>query len=76
MGQGVTSFNPNGKVTRAEFGTVLSRALRDGQYNTNKGKYYINHLQALVDNKIITNDTPTLVELRGYVMLMLMRAAE
>lgn len=27
MGVGITDFNPNGIVTRAEFGTVLSRAL-------------------------------------------------
>ncbi len=72
------TFNPNDIVTRAQFGTVLSRVLRDGQYNTDPGvwEYYLNHLQALVDNGIITNDNPTLVELRGYVMLMLMRAAE
>ena len=33
MGINVTSFNPNQEVTRAQFGTVLSRVLRDEQYN-------------------------------------------
>ncbi|HBB04406.1 TPA: hypothetical protein DCZ39_06000 [Patescibacteria group bacterium] len=33
MGVGITDFNPNGEVTRAEFGTVLSRALYGEQYN-------------------------------------------
>lgn len=28
MGVGITAFNPNGAVTRAQFGTVLSRVLR------------------------------------------------
>jgi hypothetical protein len=32
MGQGVTTFNPDGEVTRAEFGTVLSRALYGTKY--------------------------------------------
>jgi hypothetical protein len=27
MGQGMTGFDPNGEVTRAQFGTVLSRIL-------------------------------------------------
>jgi hypothetical protein len=27
MGQGIQNFNPNGTLTRAQFGTVLSRAL-------------------------------------------------
>jgi len=27
MGQGITNFDPNGEVSRAQFGTVLSRAL-------------------------------------------------
>ncbi|MEI8091259.1 MAG: hypothetical protein WCG98_03245 [bacterium] len=29
----VASFNPNTEVTRAQFGTVLSRALRGTKYN-------------------------------------------
>lgn len=33
MGQGITSFDPNGEVTRAQFGTVLSRALYGSGYD-------------------------------------------
>jgi hypothetical protein len=33
MGQGITGFDPNGEVTRAQFGTVLSRALYGNEYN-------------------------------------------
>ena len=75
MGQGITSFDPEGIVTRAQFGTVLSRTLYGTEYNNEWAEYYLNHLQALADHGIITNTDPTLVELRGYVMLMLMRAA-
>ncbi len=74
MGQGLTSFNPYGIVTRAQFGTVLSRAMRWDTYNMDGDLYYTNHLQALADHDIITNTDPLLQELRWYVMLMLMRA--
>ncbi|HBB04410.1 TPA: hypothetical protein DCZ39_06020 [Patescibacteria group bacterium] len=76
MGVGITDFNPNGGVTRAEFGTVLSRALYGNTYNTTGNMYYTNHLNALKANNVITNTNPRLKEVRGYVMLMLMRAAE
>jgi len=33
MGQGITTFDPAGIVTRAQFGTVLSRALYGARYN-------------------------------------------
>ena len=60
-------------VTRAEFATALSRLL----FNTPDGEdvYYTTHLQKLMDEKIITNNNPDLQELRGYVMIMLMRSA-
>ena len=67
------SFNPNGTVTRAEFGTVLSRTLYGTTYNGGT-PYYFNHLNALKEHNILTNTNPTLKELRGYVMLMLMRS--
>ncbi|HMS91396.1 MAG TPA: S-layer homology domain-containing protein, partial [Candidatus Absconditabacterales bacterium] len=72
MGVGITKFNPNGIVTRAEFGTVLSRIVYGNTYN-NGEFYYSNHLQALKENGIIQDDTPDLEEIRGYVMLMIMR---
>ena len=71
------NFYPNDMVTRAQFGTVLSRLLRGTTYaNANGTEYYLNHLQALVDNGIITNNDPNLQEVRWYVMLMLMRSAQ
>jgi hypothetical protein len=73
MGIDIANFNPNGEVTRAEFGTVLSRALYGTLYNDGQ-PYYLNHLNALKTNTIITNTNPDMKELRGYVMLMLMRA--
>lgn len=64
MGQGITSFNPEGIVSRAQFGTVLSRTLYGTEYNNESAEYYLDHLQALADNGIITNTDPTLQELR------------
>jgi len=75
MWQWVTSFRPKDSVTRAEFWTVLSRALR---WNKNEwwSTYYENHLKALKSEWIMTKiDTPMNKEVRGYVMLMLMRSA-
>ncbi len=74
MGVSITDFNPEWQVTRAEFGTVLSRALRGTAYNNTWLIYYSNHLNALKNNNIIKNSNPYLKELRWYVMLMLMRA--
>ena len=76
MWQWVTSFRPKDSVTRAEFWTVLSRALR---WDKNEwwSTYYENHLKALkaewIMNKI---NTPMSKEVRGYVMLMLMRSSD
>jgi subtilisin family serine protease len=75
MGQGISQFYPKGKVSRAEFGTVLSRALYGNTYNTGT-PYYTNHLKILKNNAIITNTDPTIREMRAYVMLMLMRASD
>lgn len=72
---GLTSFNPNWLVTRAEFGTVLSRVLYGETYNGGEF-YYSNHLKILKEKWIIKNDDPGLEELRWYVMLMLMRAGK
>lgn len=74
MWQNIKNFRPNDWVTRAEFWTVLSRALwwnKNEWWNT----YYENHLKALkaewIMNKI---DTPMDKEIRGYAMLMLKRS--
>ena len=76
MGQWVTSFKPKDSVTRAEFWTILSRALWWDKYEW-WSTYYKNHLKALkaewIMNKI---DTPMNKEIRWYVILMLMRSHE
>lgn len=76
MGQGITAFNPNGVVTRAQFGTALSRALYGDTYNGGD-PYYVDHLNALQDAQIMNNiSNPNAIEMRGRVMLMMQRAAE
>ena len=76
MGQGITSFRPYDKISRAEFGTALSRALWGNENNTTETPYYAKHLNALKTAGIMTQiDNPeNRDEIRGYVMLMLMRA--
>ena len=71
----IDTFRPFDLVTRAEFGTALSRmlfGLSDGEEDL----WYKPHLDKLMNEKIITIDTPDLQELRGYVMIMLMRSAQ
>ena len=74
MGIWITDFRPFDEVPRWEFGTALSRmlfGLADGQ-----GAYYETHLQKLANEGIIRDSNPDLQELRGYVMIMLMRSAK
>ena len=69
-------FSPNATVTRAQFGTMLSRLLYGSTYNAvAKGNdYYSAHLKALQKNSIMKNiSTPWNFELRGNVMIMMMR---
>ena len=73
MGVGIDKFRPYDWVTRAEFGTALSRML----YGLEDGNpYYTTHLAKLKSEWIISNDDPDLKEVRGYVMIMLMRSAK
>lgn len=68
------NFRPLDTVTRAEFATALSRMLywiADGKW-----LYYEPHMKKLFDQWIITVTNPDMQELRGYVMIMLMRSAE
>ena len=75
-GTQVSTFSPNDEVTRAQFGTVLSRTLRGNQYNGGE-PFYSNHLDALQKAEIMKHiDAPENKELRWYVMLMLMRSVE
>ncbi|HPC34357.1 MAG TPA: S-layer homology domain-containing protein, partial [Candidatus Absconditabacterales bacterium] len=71
-------FNPDGIVTRAEFGTAFSRLIFEGKVKNGKGKErYVPHLQALKDVNIMKKiDEPFMEELRGRVMLMMMRSAK
>jgi hypothetical protein len=75
MGVGLQKFDPNGIVTRAQFGTILSRVIRWGQYNGGT-PYYADHLQALKEAGVVNNitDPEHMMEQRWYVMLMMRRA--
>jgi len=75
MGQGITAFRPYDTITRAEFGTALSRALYGNKYEGGN-PYYANHLNALKANAIMNQiaNAESTKEIRGYVMLMLMRS--
>ena len=79
------NFDPNNYVTRAEFGTVLSRFLYLDENNLTTqeiqewAEWYSKHLSALKLNWIMTQidgERITSKELRWYVMLMLMRSAQ
>ena len=76
MGQNLPNnqFRPNDYVTRWEFATALSRMI----YNTPDwvDTYYTPHLEKLKSIWVITNTNPKLVELRWYVMIMLMRTSK
>lgn len=69
----IKNFRPNDWVTRAEFGTVLSRILYGDKYNVTSWKYYEKHLTVLKNNWIITNNNPNLKEKKWYILLMLKR---
>ena len=75
MGQGITAFRPYDTISRAEFGTALSRVLWDKTYEGGT-PYYASHLNALkaagIMNQIANAESTK--EVRGYVMLMLMRS--
>ena len=75
MWQGITKFRPYDKVTRAEFWTILSRALYWEKYNW-WNPYYTKHLNQLNLDWIIKNinNAETRKEIRWYVMLMMMRS--
>jgi len=71
-----TKFNPAGNLTRAQYGTLLSRALY-GDVNNGGNPRYANHLQALNDDGIMTNiSNPNVLELRRWVMKTLQTADE
>ena len=73
-GTPLENFNPNGQVTRAEYATVFSRVLYGDKYNKSEWNYYEDHLAALKEAGILTNTTPTIQEIRWWVMLMMYRS--
>jgi hypothetical protein len=77
MGQGITAFRPYDTISRAEFGTALSRVLWGNEYEGGT-PYYANHLNALKANAIMNQiaNAESTKEIRGYVMLMLMRSEQ
>ena len=77
MGQGITAFRPYDTISRAEFGTALSRALWGNQYEGGT-PYYAKHLEALKAAGIMTQiaNAESTKEIRGWVMLMLMRSED
>lgn len=69
-----TKFNPYDKVTRAQFGTILSRFIWWIENNATSGVYYTQHLRALKQAGIMTQITnPKMQELRWRVMLTMQR---
>ena len=77
MGQGITAFRPYDTISRAEFGTALSRVLWGDKYEGGT-PYYANHLNALKAAAIMNQiaNAESTKEIRGYVMLMLMRSED
>ena len=76
MWQWITKFRPYDNVTRAEFGTILSRLLWWDEYNW-WNPYYKKHLNQLNIRWIMTNiNNPQWIELRWNVMVMLKRSQE
>ncbi len=75
MGIDIDYFQPYKVVTRAQFGTILSRLLRQTEY-AGGTPYYARHLEALKTNGIMTqiDDPEDRAELRQWVWLMLLRS--
>jgi len=75
-GTAIDEFSPNAPVTRAIFGTVLSRLLYWDKYNVGWADRYSLHLMALKNTGIMYwIDEPESLVQRWHAMLMLMRAA-
>lgn len=70
----LSDFMPDQYVTRAEFATVFSRILWGNKFEGTDTDWYSKHLQALKAAKILTDDTPTLIEKRSWIFLMIHRS--
>lgn len=75
-GTSASAFNPDGILTRAHVGTIISRILYGNKNNGGKDRY-TNHLQALKRWGIMNNITkPAAYELKGYLLIMMMRVEQ
>lgn len=81
-GQPDVSFNPYMKLSREMFLTTLSRLIYGTTYNTKAGEpdtmRSVHHVKKLKDESIVTQTDVNKLksdEIRGYVWIMLMRAA-
>jgi hypothetical protein len=69
-------FNPNGVLSRAEFGTVLSRVLFGDTYNGGN-PFYAAHLNALNQAGLMNDlSNPERAIMRGDAFLLLYRASQ
>lgn len=77
MGQNTAHFSPNWVVSRAQFWTILSRAIWWNEYEW-WTPFYAKHLQKLKETWIMSkiSNPEWKEEMRWYVMVMLKRAAE
>ena len=75
-GTALENFHPYRSVTRAEFATVFSRVLYWDKYNQTGETWASWHLEALRNAGILKDTSSTLKELRGRVILMLMRSVQ
>ncbi len=73
----LSKFNPNAFVTRAEFGTALSRTLYGNIYNQDDNTQWREwHLQKLKEENIISVVSPNLQERRWWVINMLYKTVQ
>lgn len=73
-GRPATEFMPMEIVTRDQFGTAFDRMINPGENPAQASCRYCSHLNALHTEGIIKAIDPSIVELRGYVMIMMSRA--
>lgn len=72
-------FQPNEILTRAQFGTIISRLLRGNTNNTtatDTAQWYTHHLDALLKAGFISNIDPDLIEERIYIWTILQRIGQ
>lgn len=68
------AFRPKDVIPRSELVTTISRMLYGNKYDNNQWIWrWVDHMEKLASDWIVTVKTPTLIEPRGYVILMLHR---